>query len=61
MYHIEVITNKKLPWRKQRYHWRIQHYGDIILTSEMYYNLEDCRAVGKLMHSNLRNSTYKEL
>lgn len=58
MYHIEVITNPKLPWRKQRYHWHIISHGKIILTSETYHNFDDCCAAAKNLYNNLYNSTY---
>lgn len=56
MYTIEVVTNHKLPWKKQKYHWRIRVGKDIIATSENYYNYEDCYAVAFNLMRNLSNS-----
>lgn len=62
MYTIEVVTNYKLPWRKQKYHWRIKvGSGEIIAVSEQYYNYDDCYAVAWNLKRNLSDSKVVEL
>lgn len=59
MYHFEIVKNKKRPWCKQKYHWRIRHYGDIIATSEMYHNFDDAVAVATHLQSKVKGATLK--
>ena len=66
MYHFEIVTNTKKSllnyFRKpQRYHWRIRRNGNIIATSETYYNLDDCTEVATHLQSKIKGATLKHI
>lgn len=64
MYTIEVVSRKRKWWevkRPQLHHWRIVSHGNIIATSETYYNLSDCRAVAHNLHLHLVPSQVVEI
>jgi uncharacterized protein YegP (UPF0339 family) len=47
MYTVEVYKSKKVwQWWKQRFYWVVRHEnGQLLLTSEMYHNKQDCLEV----------------
>ena len=49
IYTVEVYKSKTVwQWWKQRFYWLVRHEnGNILLTSEMYHNKQDCFDVAR--------------